>query len=43
MPFLPTNQQRQSTEGNKAYYSDISVKIIYQSFTHNTAAKASWR
>jgi len=26
----------------KAYFSDITVKNIYQSFTHKMAAKASW-
>jgi len=26
----------------KAYFSDIAVKNIYQSFTHKLAAKASW-
>jgi len=43
MPFLPPNQQRQSTEGtvNKAYLSDITVANIYQSFTHKMAAKTS--
>jgi len=47
MPFLPPNQQRQSTEGttklaNKAYFIDITVKNVYKSFTHKMAAKASW-
>ena len=27
---------------NKAYFSDITVKNVYQSFTHKMAAKASW-
>jgi len=27
---------------NKAYFSDITVENIYQSFTHNMAAKVSW-
>jgi len=27
---------------NKAYFSAITVKNIYESFTHNMAAKASW-
>jgi len=27
---------------NKAYFSNITVKYIYQSFTHKMAVKASW-
>jgi len=27
---------------NKAYFSAITVKNIYESFTHKMAAKASW-
>jgi len=27
---------------NKAYFSEITVKNISQSFTHKMAAKASW-
>ena len=27
---------------NKAYFSDITVKNIFQSFTHKMAAKANW-
>jgi len=27
---------------NKAYFSDIAVKIISKSFTHKVAAKLSW-
>jgi len=27
---------------DEAYFSDITLKNIYQSFTHKTAAKASW-
>jgi len=27
---------------NKAYFSDITVKIISKSFTHKMAAEASW-
>ena len=27
---------------NKAYFSDIIMKNIYQSFTHKMAAKANW-
>jgi len=27
---------------NKAYFSAITVKNIYDSFTHKMAAKASW-
>jgi len=27
---------------NKAYFSDITVKNIYHSFTRKMAAKASW-
>ena len=27
---------------NKAYFSDITVEYIYESFTHEMAAKASW-
>jgi len=30
-----------SAAANKAYFSDITVKNIYQSFTHKMAAKAS--
>jgi len=31
-----------SLAGNKAYFSSITAKNIYQSFTHKMAAKASW-
>jgi len=46
MPFLPPNQQRQSTEGNhkltnKAYLSVITVTSICQNFTYKMAAKTS--
>jgi len=27
---------------NKAYFSEIAVKTIAQSFTHKMAAKANW-
>jgi len=27
---------------NKAYFSAVTVKNIYKSFTHKMAAKASW-
>jgi len=27
---------------NKAYFSAITVKDIYESFTHKIAAKANW-
>jgi len=45
MPFLPPNQQRQNTEGKyffHQYFSAITVKNIYESFTHKMATKASW-
>jgi len=49
MPFLPPNQQRQSTEGinlpMKRIYSnsnDVTVTNISESFTHRMAAKPSW-
>jgi len=29
--------------GNKACFSDITVKKHFQSFTHKMASKASWR
>jgi len=50
MPFLPPNQQRQSTEGTSTMSYQQSVFMRYhsdttflRSFTYKTAAKINWR
>ena len=42
MPFLPPNQQRQSTEGITKHTKAISRYQTCQSSTHNMVMKTSW-